>query len=171
MASLVTDLQRLIAAQSETFLVLNLPLLGTTPRFNGDPVQASAMNQLTQDFNAALTTALDNLEASEPSVTIFQLDVAGLINEVIADPDTFGFVNVTDPAAPGLEPGDSSYDTSQIVSDPNTYLFWDELHPTTAAHTILAQRALAVVPEPSGLLLLGVAFFAVVTRRRRIARA
>ena len=167
-SNLVTDLQRLIAAQADTLLVLNLPPLGASPRFNDDPIQAAAMNKLTRDFNTALAMALDDLENSEPNATIFRLDVAGLINEVITDPGAFGFVNVTDPAAPGLEPGDSSYDTSQIVSDPNSYLFWDELHPTAAAHAILAERALAVVvPEPSGMLLVAIALFTLATRRQR----
>jgi phospholipase/lecithinase/hemolysin len=170
-SNLVNDLQRLIAAQFDTFLVLNLPPLGATPRFNRDPVLAAAMNQLTLEFNAALMTALDSLQISEPTVSLFRLDVAGLFDEVIADPNAFGLINITDPAAPGLEPGDSSYDTSQIARDPNSYLFWDELHPTAAAHAILAQQALAIVPEPSGILFLGVGFFAIATGSRRIARA
>jgi phospholipase/lecithinase/hemolysin len=114
---------------------------------------------------------LDSLQISEPTVSLFRLDVAGLFDEVIADPNAFGLINITDPAAPGLEPGDSSYDTSQIARDPNSYLFWDELHPTAAAHAILAQQALAIVPEPSGILFLGVGFFAIATGSRRIARA
>ena len=124
------------------------------------------MNEITLQFNTALASALDDLQTSAPDVTIFRLDVAALIDEVIADPGALGFANVTDPAAPGLEPGDSSYDPSQIVSDPNSYLFWDTLHPTTAAHAILAEHAWAVVvPEPSGLLLVAVAWFILGTRR------
>ncbi len=169
--NLVADLQRLIAAQAERLLVLNLPPLGVTPRFNGDPVQAATMNELTSEFNSALSVALDGVETSHPNVTIFRLDVAGLVNEVMTDPGAFGFVNVTDPAAPGLEPGDSSYDASLIVSDPDRYFFWDDLHPTAAVHAILAEYALAaVVPEPPGILLLAVSFLAIARYRVRSTR-
>jgi 3-phytase len=164
-SNLMTDLRRLISADGRQLLVLNLPPLGLAPRFNGDLVQATAMNEITMQFNAALWAGLDELETSAPDVNIFRLDVAELFHEVLADPETFGFVNVKDPAAPGLEPGDASYDTSLIVSDPNSYLFWDELHPTAAAHAFLAHRALAVVvPEPSGILLTTMAILAIATQ-------
>ncbi len=163
--NLMTDLQRLIAADGRQFLVLNLPPLGSAPRFNADPAQAAAMNEITMQFNAALWAGLDELETAETDVEIFRLDVAGLFQDVLTDPETFGFVNVTDPAAPGLEPGDASYDTSLIVSDPNSYLFWDELHPTAAAHAFLAQRAYSVVvPEPSGMLLAALAMLTIARR-------
>jgi phospholipase/lecithinase/hemolysin len=170
-SNLVSDLERLIAASFDAFLVLDLPPLGATPRFNREPVQAAAMNQLTLEFNAALRNALDSLQISEPTVSFYRLEVAGLFDEVIADPNAFGLLNVTDPAAPGLAPGDSSYDTRQIAGDPDRYLFWDDLHPTAAAHAILAQRALAILPEPSGVFLFGVAFFALVAASRSVARA
>jgi phospholipase/lecithinase/hemolysin len=168
---LAADLQRLIAAETQNFLVLNLPPLGLAPRFNRDPLQSAEMNNITKEFNTALTVALDTLEKSEPDVTIYRLDVAGLFNNVVADPAAFGFANVTDPAAPGLEPGDSSYDTRQIVTDPHRYLFWDELHPTTAAHALLAQRALAAVvrvPEPSnGIVVMGLAAIGMLGRNQK----
>ena len=143
--NLITDIGRLITAGAENLLVGNLPLLGLTPRFNGDPGQSASMSALTESFNSALATALDTLEASTPGVDLFRFDVAQLITDAVANPGTFGFVNVTEPAAPGLEVDSFSYDTSLIVDQPDTYLFWDELHPTTAAHALLAEYALDLV--------------------------
>ena len=168
---LAADLHRLIDARVENFLVPNLPPLGRTPRFNGDPVQAATMNELTSEFNRALSVALDGVETSRTNVTIFRLDVAALVKEVMTDPEAFGLVNVTAPAAPGLEPGDPSYDASLIAGDPDRYFFWDDLHPTAAVHAILAEYALAaVVPEPSGILLLAISFLAIAGCRVRSAR-
>lgn len=144
-ASLVSDLDRLIAANARNFLVMNLPLLGSAPRFNGDPDESATMTALALDFNNALASALDDLELARPESTIFRLDVAGLISNIISDPGKFGMTNVMDSAAPGLAPGDASYDTSLIANNPDEYLFWDDLHPTTAAHAILAERAYAAV--------------------------
>lgn len=150
--SLTSSIEDLIDHGARHFLVPNLPRLGVVPRFNGDPIQAAAMNSASDDFNAALATALDVLETSQPETMFIRFDVAALFDNIQADPTSFGFSNVTDPAAPGLGVGDSSYDTSQIVAEPDTYLFWDDLHPTTVAHEklaeLLAQAVLVAVATP-----------------------
>ncbi len=142
---LANEMGRLVGAGAQQFLVPNLPLLGFTPRFNGSPATVEQYNSLSIEFNAALDTALDILQTSEPEATFFRLDVADLLSQAVADPESFGLSNVTDAAAPGLEPGDNSYDTSQIADQPNEYLYWDDLHPTAAVHAILAQQALALL--------------------------
>ena len=88
------------------------------------------------------------LDFFNPKVDIYQFDVAAMFNQVLANPAAFGLTNVTDSAAPGLDPGDTSYDASHIVANPNQYLFWDNLHPTAAMHAILAQRALDLFRLP-----------------------
>ena len=143
--NLTTDINRLINAGAENILVGNLPLLGLTPRFNGDPVQAALMSALTESFNVALGTALDTLESSSPGIDLFRLDVEQLINDAVANPAAFWLANVTDSAAPGLQFDSSGYDPNLIVDEPGTYLFWDDLHPTTAAHALLADFALDAV--------------------------
>jgi len=145
------DLDRLADAGVENFLVLNLPELGLTPRYNGsvsgDSSQAGAFNQLARSYNAALAGVLDDLETDYPDANVFRLDVAGLLNDLIDAGAARGFTNTTDPAAPGLEAGDLFYDESQIVDDPDAYLFWDDVHPTAALHRLLSFEAIrAVLP-------------------------
>ncbi len=153
---LATDLSRLITAGARNFLVPNLPLLGGTPRFNGDATTAATFNTRTEQFNAAMDAKLVDLSDDAMGLAFFRLDVASLFAEAIAAPTKFNLTNVTDAAAPGLEPGDSSYNTSLIAPNASEYLFWDDLHPTATVHSILAARALALVdgvPEPSSWLL------------------
>jgi phospholipase/lecithinase/hemolysin len=147
---LATDLGRLITAGARQFLVPNLPPLGYTPRFNGNPTTLSQYNTRSFDFNAALAAVLDNLEAGNPALEFHRLDVAGLFGEALVNPGAFGLANVTDAAAPGLQPGDNSYDTEMIADEPNTYLFWDDLHPTATVHAALAQRALSLLLPLAG---------------------
>lgn len=142
---LATDIGRLIAAGARKFLVPNLPLLGLTPRFNGSPTTAATYNGRTNQFNAALDMSLTGLEAGNVDLEIHRLDVASLFGDAIAHPAEFGLTNVTASAAPGLEAGDGSYDTGQIVPNPHQYLFWDDLHPTAVGHALLAERADALV--------------------------
>ena len=41
---------------------------------------------------------LDNMEANNPAITMFRFDVAGLFNQALGDPASFGLTNVTDAA-------------------------------------------------------------------------
>lgn len=141
-SSLAEDIGRLVTKGARKFLVPNLPLLGKTPRFNGNPTAASQYNTRTANYNSALNVMLNGLEAGNPSLSIFRLDVAGLFNDAISNPAAFGLTNVTQAAAPGLQPGASSYNTNQIAPNANQYLFWDDLHPTATVHAALAEATL-----------------------------
>mgnify|MGYP006201951823 CR=1 FL=1 len=99
-------------------------------------------------LSTTLAAMLDNMEANNPAITMFRFDVAGLFNQALGDPASFGLTNVTDAAAPGLEPGASSYDTSQIATNPDEYLFWDDVHPTAAVHAVLAEQMLLLFALP-----------------------
>jgi phospholipase/lecithinase/hemolysin len=108
-------------------LVVNLPDLGLTPfGLSTGPMGSAQLSYLTNLYNAGLQQALDSLENA--GIHTIRLDAAGLIREIAADPTAFGLANATDPA---------------LVSgnDPDEYLFWDGVHPTTAGHRIVAERA------------------------------
>lgn len=144
-SNLISDISQLVNAGAQNILVGNLPLLGLTPRFNTSPSIAAAMNSLTTSFNSALDSALDTLEMSLSGVDLFRMDVAGLISNAVDNPAAFGMVNVTDSAAPGLTYDNDTYDPNLTVPNQDAYLFWDDLHPTTAAHALLAELALDAV--------------------------
>jgi phospholipase/lecithinase/hemolysin len=146
--NLSEDISRLIAAGARNFLVPNLPLLGHTPRFNDDPTKLAQYNARSEQFNTALASALNNFEATDLQLEFFRLDVAALFNEALANPAAFGLTNVMDAAAPGLEPGDSSYNTSQVAPNAQEYVFWDDLHPTATVHAHLAEQALQLFEVP-----------------------
>lgn len=166
-ASVASSIDRLYGAGARNVLAPNLPPLGLVPRNNGDAARAAAADAASARFNAALAAALDRLEAEHPDLTLYRLDVAGLFADLAANPAAFGLTNVTGAAAPGLEPGVRSYDPSRIATNPDQYLFWDDLHPSRAGHALLGRAALAAVPEPRALapmMLLG----ALGLRRRRV---
>ena len=55
-----------------------------------------------------------------------------------------------------------------VCSSPDQFVFWDPVHPTTAAHRVLGDGFARAVPEPATLALLGLGFaFRVATRRCR----
>jgi phospholipase/lecithinase/hemolysin len=164
--SIAASIGRLYDAGARKVLAPNLPLLGLVPQNNGKPANAAAANTATLQFNSALSTALNQLQWSLADLTIYRLDVAALFANIIANPASVGLTNVKDSAAPGLEPGDQTYDTSLLVPNPDQYLFWDDLHPTRAGPLLLGNAALAAVPEPSTIILIFVAGAGFLSKRR-----
>ncbi|MEM1011675.1 MAG: SGNH/GDSL hydrolase family protein [Planctomycetota bacterium] len=146
------QITRLYDAGARHFLTPNLPDLGLVPRYDGQEALATSR---TLAFNTTLDAGLDAFELARPDATLFRLDLVTLFADLVADPASFGLVNVTDSAAPGLVAGDGNYDLSQVVSNADEFLFWDDLHPTATGHALLADAAFAVIPEPTlGLTLL-----------------
>ncbi len=134
-------------------LVPGMPDLGLTPRYIG-------LGGIQQAQATAFSYAFDQaLQANLPQgVTYF--DTFTFMHEVVANPGLFGFTDVTDACLTGLTP----------CANPGQYLFWDDLHPTTAADKLLGQQfTSAVTPEPSTLLMLGtgIAGLAGTLRRKR----
>jgi outer membrane lipase/esterase len=125
------DIQRLIDAGATQFLVLNLPPLGLIPRVNGYPAAAAQANALASLFNSWLNTGISVLHDAYGNrhLTITRLDVYSLFNLIVANPAKFGFADVRD----------SSWG---IDVNPDTYLFWDDLHPTTRGHSLVAKAAM-----------------------------
>lgn len=131
----ILNIQRLIQAGAKQILVPNLPPLGLTPRFNGSlstRVTGTAASALFNSYLAFGVSLLRELYARR-HVAIYQLDAFRLLQSVVASPSTYSLMNVTD-AAQG-----------NYLVNPDTYLFWDDLHPTTRGHNILADAAASVL--------------------------
>lgn len=132
------DIQRLIQAGATQFLVLNLPPLGLTPRLNGSPATAVPATMAAELFNTYLATGLSVLHDFYPGrhVALFEVDVFDLFNRIAAAPNRFSLTNITV----------SSQGVSTV--NPDNFLFWDDIHPTTRGHSILAAAALRAVSSP-----------------------
>lgn len=59
---------------------------------------------------------------------MIEFDVFSTFQDIVADPSAVGLANVTDACLGG----------TGICSNPDEYLFWDSVHPTTKGHQILA---------------------------------
>jgi phospholipase/lecithinase/hemolysin len=163
-ANLATAISLLYGNGARRFLVPNLPDLSITPFGRGLPSEQQAgLQLLSVGFNLGLASALDGL-AVLPGIDIARFDTFGLLTVIAASPVAFGFTNATDPCATGSLGG-----VIDVCADPSGYVFWDTVHPTTAAHHVLGDRfAAAVVPEPATFALLGLGLaFGVVVRRAR----
>ncbi len=128
----------------------NLPILGRIPEYNRDPAASARLDALSYQYNAVFAGAIEQLAAQHLDATFYQLDVGELFSGTIANPAARGLTNVTDPAAPGLNPGAVFYNRNRIVANPDQYLFWDTIHPTAAVHRILGDVASRLVDGVPG---------------------
>ncbi len=164
--NIVNGIAQLSNLGAESFLVANLPPLGEAPF--ADLLDAATqqdisavLNQLTQTHNGLLTAKLSRFGQSQPKAKIMSLDANALFTSVLANPRAFGLTNVTEPCLTNFKPG---FQFDGICSNPDEFLFWDNIHPTSAAYQLVSNVALATldnmssgsplpasVPEPGGL--------------------
>lgn len=132
--NVTTAIAQLAGAGAQTFLVANLPDLGRLPSTRTSSTAAN-LTQLTQAHNQTLRRSLKQLNQQYPDLQIATLDAGALYQNAIAKPADFGFRNVTSACLEG----------SRVCPNPEQFLFWDGIHPTTAAHRQLGEAAFSAI--------------------------
>jgi len=130
------NIQRLIDAGATQFIIPNLPPLGLTPRLNGSTSTSVPANEASALYNDVLSGGIAFLRDfnRDRHLQISRLDVFSLFYSILAAPSKYSLVDVTD-------------GSQGTAVDPDTYLFWDDLHPTTRGHNILAVTAAKVLAQ------------------------
>jgi phospholipase/lecithinase/hemolysin len=150
------EITTLAAAGAKQFLIPNLPLLGEIPLSSGlSLAQRQGLDAWSVGFNQTLQAEATMLQNSL-GIQIHIVDIQGLFQKVLSDPQNYGFTNVTGSAINSSLNGDG-------------YVFWDGEHPTTATDALIAEVAAQSVPEPSMLLIFAVSIAGLATsiKRRR----
>ena len=137
-ANIGSALDDLAAFGAEHILIINLPDLGSTPRYLGTAEEAGA-RQLSQGFNAALAIVIDAFQVANPDVNVYEFDIYTFLQAVADDADSYGFTNATQ-----VSP---SYPIAGNFDNSAGYVFWDEIHPTTEAHDVIADQVLSILSE------------------------
>jgi phospholipase/lecithinase/hemolysin len=128
----------LAAHGAQNLLVLNVPDLGKTPyeMARGHAVAQTATT-LASQYNGELAASVQQLEASG-ALKIDLVDTFSVLDQVIANPGSQGFTNVTDPVWTGNLLDQNSGTLRATGSAQNQFLFFDPLHPSAQAHALLA---------------------------------
>jgi len=161
-----TSIADLAGLGAKNFLIVTVPDLGKTPAaIAGGPLAAATATGLSGSLDSTLVggagpiPSLANLAAAE-GLNLKVMDTFTLLDSVIANPATYNLSDVTDACFSG----------ASVCANPNQYLFWDELHPTAAGHTFVADAALELVtPEPASVWLTGLGFAGLCLLGRRYA--
>ncbi|MBL0969316.1 MAG: autotransporter domain-containing protein [Brevundimonas sp.] len=133
-ADINTIVNTIAAGGAGTILVTNLPRLGITPQFAASSIGASgsALADFSgTTFNSALLSNLTATAAARPGTNIILMDLYKISDPLAANPGRFGLTNVTQ----------SCFSGGTVCATPDTYLYWDGVHPTAAGHRLISRLA------------------------------
>lgn len=156
--AITTGIVDLIGLGLSDFLVMGQPDLGLFPRAIALGTEAFATDGA-EAFNAALQAALGPLNAL---ANVDYFDMFAFFNDFIADPANAGLITNTDCLTDFL---------NCAVLGADSYLFFDDVHPTQGFHTALAGEVsstlAAPVPLPAGVVLMVTGLGGLLLVRRR----
>ncbi len=164
--NIAAQITQVAADGGHNFLWLNQPGLGGIPALSGDPVATAEANFASMEFNQEWALQVSNLDSL--GINVIGVDIDTLYNNILANPGAYGFNDVADAC------------NATIGCNPDTFLYWDSLHPTTSADSLVADLAFqdafgtTVTPEPPTVTLfaLGGAGLLLLWRsKRQAARA
>lgn len=160
--NMASNIVALATAGATNILVPNMPDLGATPfAAKLGAAFAAQATALSDGFNFGLAQAIAKAgtDLGPLGVTLYEFDTAAYLRSVIANPPT-SITNVTQACTDNIP---------DLLAGCTGYLFFDEVHPTTFAHSLLAEQFYAAaVPEPGTwlLLLAGLGLLGMVVRGR-----
>jgi len=145
----------LYEAGARDIVLMNMPNLGATPLLNGENGLLDMPDygeDLAQGYNIALAITEAFLGYSLPDLNLYSIDVFSLMDEFI---ESGSFDDTTHMLKYLID-----YNDPEAVAASGTipYLFWDQIHPTTFTHGLIADAVysqVAPVPEPSTIVLMG----------------
>lgn len=123
--------QQLVNAGATSFIVPNIPPLGSTPEGTMSGA-GTALNTASAAFAQELAAGLNAIKqasaAAGVTLNIYQPDILTAFAQVATYPMSVGLGNVSAAA-------------QNVTGDPDAYLIWDGLHPTTTGHHFVAAAA------------------------------
>ncbi|WP_227983129.1 autotransporter outer membrane beta-barrel domain-containing protein [Dickeya poaceiphila] len=146
----VSLLNSLYHAGGKYVVVYNLPNLGATPDGISHHLEKKYQDVVSQ-YNQTLNNGLDTL--SKDGLNIIPVNTYKIMAEIMANPSAYGIINTTRGACDTLSSlicstGDYAKGTE------NTYLFADNVHPTTGGYKMLASVVLSEMAAPGKISLL-----------------
>jgi phospholipase/lecithinase/hemolysin len=167
------NIQLLAGMGAAHILVPKMADLGLTPEaIAAGPGAQAVLSAVSQGYNDGVALMLSQLDVglAPLGVELYGFDTPAFFAGITANPSKYGFTNTTQGC---FDPYASPPDFSGVLGGCAGYLYFDNVHPTTAGHALLAGAFAAAVPEPESwaLMLLGLAAVAGARRHRAPGRS
>lgn len=139
--AIYTAIVTLQQAGAKHFLVWTAPDLGLTPAIRSlGPGAMQVATFLATMFNTQMLLSTVHALDQTEDIDIAVLDAFALLQQISANAANFGLTNTTTAClTPNAEPF-----FCQAVDE---YLFWDSIHPTRAAHALVAHEAARLLAQ------------------------
>ncbi|WP_454741779.1 SGNH/GDSL hydrolase family protein [Cupriavidus necator] len=143
---------KILQAGAKHVVVSNVGNIGVSPRGVSDASLGSLLTGLTSSFNSALTNAL---QAAGIQNQVINIDQFAFINDVLAHFKEKGFLVSNTGTGCNLQLLSKEIEVSSLFCSPKTYtvpdadqtyMFADEIHPTTHLHSLFATLVEQAVP-------------------------
>jgi phospholipase/lecithinase/hemolysin len=144
--NLSNSVVQLYAGGARTIMVPNQVDLSRIPLVLGSGyptfVFAYLSNKVSQ-FNAGLAGALTAIATAKPDLQLIRPDVYTRFSEVLGNLAGHGFTKANPDALTDPALADKSF-----TGPGQDYVFWDDIHPTTKAHALVAGWFYEALPRP-----------------------
>jgi outer membrane lipase/esterase len=145
-ANIQQALERLMQAGARTFILGNIPDLGSTPAYYGT-AKGKLASRLIAEYNQGLTNVAAQLRQA-CNVKIFDFDAMSILSEIAMSPKNFGLKYVTEPYLPTeyINFADPLAPTQLLPENrweenPEDYTTFWAVAPGSVVHRTLGERA------------------------------
>ncbi|KAJ3075191.1 hypothetical protein HDU98_008917 [Podochytrium sp. JEL0797] len=139
-AAAIAAAEKLITLGAVNVMVNTLPSLDLTPSGRAVPAEGPLLKLASSLFDSVIVSGVAQLSAKYPQANVILTDAGLFFNHAVLP--SFGLTNVID----------KCFNGTTVCATPDTYLFWDGVHPTTFAHNHLGQYAYNQLFNISGWL-------------------
>ncbi len=139
-ASVTRNINDLIDDGVNDFLIMNLPDFARIPQFDGAAgILGAGLSEAAAQYNSLLELYIAGLRAGGVNVSYVDFFNSLSDTERLADA---GITNVEDACVFSVNPA---------TGDCSTFLYFDTIHPTAAAHGVIADLATEAISDTYGL--------------------
>ncbi|KAL9234642.1 hypothetical protein vseg_009492 [Gypsophila vaccaria] len=149
-STFATQLKKLYNLGARKFAILTVYPIGCSPVVK-DAAKSrkcvKTVNQAVRYYNTQMINLLDDLKPTMPGFEFVVVNTYKIVRDIIKNPGTKGFSNVTSPCCelkeiiPGI--GLSCKPGGAVCYDRSRYVFFDGQHKTAAVNAVIAAKAFA----------------------------